>query len=157
MTNIKEILPYYVGRPFWTSNSQGEINVHTLPYILDMIIRGVKVQLQLRRLEDMADEEATELATICYHAIYGNGELTIQQTFDSDHGYHFGAHFRDDHSDRVGFTVDVEKGVELSVNGIKLNVNQFVATHYLLKQGFDLYGLIESGQAIDQKTLNEKL
>jgi hypothetical protein len=31
------------------------------------------------------------------------------------------------------------------------------AIHYLLQQGFDLFGLCESGQAIDQKTLNQKV
>lgn len=30
-------------------------------------------------------------------------------------------------------------------------------THYLLKQGFDLFGLIDAGLAVDAKTLNQQL
>lgn len=51
---------------------------------------------------------------------------------------------------------------ELAIRGLKtFDSNQFVAydantTVYLLSRGFDLFGLIDSGQAIDLSTLEGK-
>jgi Zn-finger nucleic acid-binding protein len=54
-------LHYYIGCDYWTNNSQGNLNAKTLPDVIDMCERGKGVQLHLRRLEDMTEEERTEI------------------------------------------------------------------------------------------------
>ena len=110
MKDIKDYLPYYLGCDYWTDNSQGSLNAHTLPNVIDMCKRGKNVQLHLRRLEDMTEED-------CEQYNY------IHSTMHS---------------------------INKSQDQIKTDAE---ATHYLLKQGFDLFGLCDAGLAIDSKTI----
>jgi hypothetical protein len=59
-----DYLPYYLGCDYWTNNSQGNLNAKTLPDVIDMIKRGKDVQLHLRRLEDITEDEAGEIGRI---------------------------------------------------------------------------------------------
>lgn len=110
----------------------------------------------LRRLEDMTEEEALHLA-----GIYSGAEKIKQTTGTVSNFFYFFCEFK------YG-----EKGVsELMVmhngeawyqsyfdkrpkRGKGHNIiNQFAAAHYLLSKGFDIFGLISAGLAIDAKTV----
>ena len=143
MIQLKDIIQYYIGRWYWTENSEGETNAHTLPNVLDMIKREKKVQLYLRRLEDMDEFEAVELARL---QIDPKRHSNVDVLFIEKERIHY--------MDGSKWTGDgVEEFYDLYVYYNQLNATQF---HYLLKQGFDLFNLIPSGQAIDSKTLNQK-
>lgn len=110
MKDIKDYLPYYLGCDYWTNNSQGNLNAKTLPDVIDMCKRNKGVQLHLRRLSDMTEEENTEWKKLRHAVTDGfHAVLSLIDTPDS--------------------------------------------FHYLLKQGFDLFGLIDAGLAIDVKTI----
>lgn len=102
MKDIKDYLPYYLGCDYWTNNSQGNLNAKTLPDVIDMCKRNKGVQLHLRRLSDMTEEEKA----------------------------------------RVGYSAMIKDDIIWTPEKV----------HYLLKQGFDLFGLIDEGAAIDAKT-----
>lgn len=166
MIQIKDIIHYYIGKACFVENvgyghiaavdEFGGLTVKIYEETKAVYVDIATIKPLLRRVCDMTEVEASELAEKCYYSIYGNGALSVYQIFEAEQPDHFGASFFDDDQDKVGFTVDVNRGVELSVNGIRLTVPQSESFHYLLKQGFDLWGLIESNQAIDQKTLNHK-
>ncbi len=54
---LQDCLHYYMGCKFITDNSEGEVNPETLRFIYPMIEKGYNVQLVLRKLEDLTDEE----------------------------------------------------------------------------------------------------
>lgn len=58
--NITDYLPYYLGRDFVTPNSQGNLNVKTLHHVIALVENGVEVQLLLRKLESITDDELEE-------------------------------------------------------------------------------------------------
>jgi hypothetical protein len=108
---LQDYLHYYMGCTFWTNNSEGEVNPETIRFIYPMIEKRNNVQLHLRRLEDMTEEEKKECDKQVHKYDTGNGR----------------SHFITDWAYRVD---------------------------WLLKQHFDLFGLVDAGLAIDAKTIN---
>lgn len=70
---LQDYLPYYLGVDYWTNNSQGNLNAETLPHVIDMCQRNCGVQLHLRRLEDITDEEKRECDKQIHKYDTGNG------------------------------------------------------------------------------------
>jgi len=101
---LKDYLPYYLGCDYWTNNSQGNLNAHTLPHVIDMCERNCGVQLHLRKLEDITPEEQGEMRLI---------------------------------RDSIDYRIKKHAAV----------------THYLLKQRFDLFSLIDANLAVNAKTV----
>lgn len=54
--------------------------------------------------------------------------------------------------DRVGIELNGNVWADCDLSHIKFNPN--LIAHFLIKQGFDIFGLIDAGLAIDQKTTN---
>lgn len=147
--DIKDYIHYYMGRPYWTSNSQGELNAYTLQYVLGMIKGGKEVQLHLRRIEDMTEEEMKDI----WHIIFGRlfFERGTIQFFDISKGNQYKRWVMTAEVDRVGIQWDGRIWADSDLELHKFN--QHFVTHYLLSKGFDLFSLIDSGAAIDAKTL----
>jgi hypothetical protein len=102
----------------------------------------------LRFLNSMTGDEGLELGTKIYHSIYTSGVITLSQIhYDSDINK-IGFSFRDEENDLVGLTIEVDRGIDFSVNSSKLIVNQFEWTLWLLNKGFDLFELIDEDLAI---------
>lgn len=115
------------------------------------------IKLVLRRLEDMTEEEAITIARLCF--------------FDRDKGYPDS----DFKARKVGIGSEKPSTYEVRIDNdwydevIKIGFitgniwrcngsvehlhNQSQVFHYRIKQGFDLFGLIDAGLAIDIKTL----
>lgn len=107
-------------------------------------------KLLLRRLESMTEEENKELLI---KRFYGNEDILLQ-TVDTFKFYPDEAKRRIKRGRGVAFTL--LKGSKHVMTGTliynQLSPAQF---QYLLSRGFDLFSLIESGQAIDATTLNK--
>jgi len=119
-----DYLPYYLGCDYWTNNSQGNLNAKTLPDVIDMCKREMGVQLHLRRLKDMTEEdwEAVTRETKLTHDTIARDSLKdsfIKGGFD----------------DRYHWTV----------------VNKAIIA--LRKRCIDVDNLIDAGLAVDVKTI----
>lgn len=106
----------------------------------------------LRPLSDMTEEEGTVFAQRIYAGIFNDTSLVLVEKMSADENA-VGFKLKDQFDGEIGLTIEVDRGVEFSSNGTKLMVNQFDATAELLKQGFDLFGLIPSVEAINKNTI----
>lgn len=137
---VKDVLPYYLGSDFrvrYVDSPEGSWTVWVkltalrLAKLDDESIE--QIQLALRPLDSMTEEEAKEF-------------IRIQDT---------GKDFHQKAADKVIYSYDGngDNGKIFGVMYFKWSdPNQF---HYLLSRGFDLFGLIESGAAIDSNTLTQ--
>lgn len=117
-----------MGRPYSFSNGNGIVNEYTIIAIKLAIDGGVNVRLNLRKLEDMTEEEIWGLSGLDGRLVRASNEgsfFQVEYILDGEQQY---THWYKHH----------------------LTSEQF---HYLLSLGFDLFSLIESGSAIDIKTL----
>lgn len=121
---LQDYLHYYLGCDYWTNNSEGNLNAKTLPDVIDMCERDRGVQLHLRRLEDMTEEDwrKVTLETKLSHD-------TISMESLKDSFIHGGF------NDRYHWTV----------------VNMALIS--LRKLRVDVDGLIDAALAVDAKTL----
>jgi hypothetical protein len=143
---LKDYLHYYMGCIFWTNNSQGELNATTIKYIIEMINNSKGVQLHLRRLEDMTEEEAIELVKQVVH----ENEYTNVSTYR--HNY------TNDLMVQWGYLTPIERvnNVQYFFNATGERTWSAAQFNYLLTKHFDLFGLIDAGLAVDAKTIKTK-
>lgn len=167
MKDIKDYIHLYFGQKF-----QYKGNIYTITRI-DDLVRGSRIsdagfekwnecepekcKLILRCLSDMTEEEAFKLAEI-----YSGAVLIKRTTGTVGNFFYFFCEFRSGYKG-TSETLIIHNGeawyqhyfedMPRRRTGRRNIVNQFEATHYLLKQGFDLFSLIENNLAIDAKTL----
>lgn len=160
--NIKDYLPYYIGcrvliddKEYGTlvggsfvPNSVDQIYYHIItdeaaaegddfhmPYN-DDTSPDCRVKPLLRRLSDMTEGEKI---FICHlHMIPGWRSLSLLDDCDTD----WGMRVEDKDGNRKS----------LYIRKDRLTPKLF---HYLLKQGFDLWGLIDAGMALDLNTIKK--
>jgi hypothetical protein len=138
-----DYLPYYIGCDYWTNNSQGNLNAKTLPDVIDMCKRDKGVQLHLRRLEGMTDEQAIELVRLVVH----EDEFTNVSTYRHNH--------TNDLMVQWGNLTAAQRAddVEYYFNATGERSWSAAQFHYLLRQHFDLFNLIDNNLGIDIKTI----
>lgn len=161
--NLIDYLHYYIGCDYWTNNSQGNLNIKTLPDVIDMIKRDKGVQLHLRRLEDMKEEEMIGLLQSMWPPNLEDkptDEEYILTIFKGDGGnlVHRDVLIGAEYNIRCfdGQITIKECGTICfydEVGDEQEGVNAPAAYHYLLQNHFDLFGLIDAGLAIDTKTI----
>jgi hypothetical protein len=175
MIQLKDIIQYYIGQKcfntwFPEGHEQydngwvltGVVASYPKPFALENeedCTWTDSIKLILRRLEDMTEEEAMELAKI-----YSGADKIKRTTGTVNNFFYFFCDFRSGdkgtseilimHNGEAWYQHYFEDWPRRRT-GRRNIVRQFDATHYLLKQGFDLWGLIERGEAVDQKTLNK--
>lgn len=139
---IAEYLKYYIGAQFrvhYIDNSLEEWTVWVtltplrLAKLDDASIDNI--QLQLRKLEDMTDEECIKWAELGFYEPHTVKRASIPYN-----------------SLEVEF--DFYMGDDLHSGTMSLRSQTAQQFHYLLSKGFDLFGLIPAGLAIDAKTIN---
>lgn len=162
---LKDCLHYYMGATFWTNNSEGEVNPETLRFIYPMIEKKQGVRLVLRRLEDMTDEEMIGLLQSMVPDDMEdkpkNEDYDLEMFYNDD-----GLMVDGDIAIGANFTCgcfDGQIGIKKCGSIILFDeeedvtrdmlINTPMAFNYLLRQGFDLFGLIPAGLAIDAKTV----
>lgn len=116
-------------------------------------IWATECNLILRRLEDMTEEEAEKLAIIY------SGAKSVKRTKGMASNWHYFFCYFGEETEGEVLTISADGCAwyahyfDKSQPGHRNVVNEHFATHYLLKQQFDLFGLIDVGMAIDAKTL----
>jgi hypothetical protein len=154
-------LHYYIGCDYWTNNSQGNLNAKTLPDVIDMCERGKGVQLHLRRLEDMTEEEAIAVhreATKTPFLPANKDEYDV--TYIKDKRDVCSIQVVDLRMPKMYTNINIDGDVLVYIHEQNNNpkicervANQNHITHYLLQNHFDLFGLVDAGLAIDAKTI----
>jgi hypothetical protein len=135
---IQDYLHFYLGVDYWTDNSEGNLNATTLPNVLDMIKRGKNVQLHLRPLSSMTEEELKQVRSIMLE--YAELSFDKQAQDLPMRGGDFFYETYDDEGNHIS-----------SVSSHRDNLPA-KAVPYLLSRGFDLFGLIPAGLALDATT-----
>lgn len=170
---LKDVIHYYIGQECQTPEGVAAIRsvgqwhpgddvfVHFNKY---STISGGKyynlskheIRPILRRIEDLTEDEARQIADMIYRDIFNEpGQFLHIQQVTTDNSDATGFTMEDVYGDAIGLTIDASRGIEFSNKGDMMNVRQFDVTHYLLSIGIDLFGLIDSGQAIDRKKLDK--
>lgn len=126
---LQDYLPYYLGVDYWTNNSQGNLNAYTLPNVIDMCERNKNVQLHLRNLNSMSWDEWAEVREQLSADIVRNAENVR-------------------YKDKPYWVIVLENRV--NTNTLRLNDGLV-----LIRLGYDVFNLIESGLAIDASTLTK--
>lgn len=100
----------------------------------------------LRRLSDMKEGEAIELVRLVVHEDEYNNVSTYRHNYTGDLMVQWGILTPMERVDDIEYF--------FNATGEKCwSADQF---HYLLKQGFDLFGLVDAGLAQDEKELTNK-
>ena len=105
----------------------------------------------LRHCDDMTDEECFELASL----IWGDSDIIPFARSESHRIIKHKAIKFNGKGDPYGDCLFVV-GVEGRASSWPIRMNQMtpLAIHYLVSRGFDVFGLIESGQAIRKEVTN---
>lgn len=166
---LSDYLHYYMGCKFITDNSEGEVNPETIRFIYPMIEKGYNVQLVLRKLEDITDEEMIGLLQSMLPANLEdrpkNSDYELEMFYNDDGlmvdgDISVGANFScicyegQIGIKKCGSIILFEEDKDVTRDQL---VNTPMAFDYLLKQYFDLFGLIDANLAIDAKTINNKV
>lgn len=167
--NIKDYLHLYLGceviiTEHWScagafTYKAGEV-LKLTPGLLELMHNthnSVQASPLLRPLSDMTEEELREAMTICYRSVYSSEPSfdSIEMVEDESGG---GLKATEHPEWAYGLTITLD-GPMFSANGRFLNIPVFDVTRYLLSRGFDLFGLIDAGLALDKTkcdTLTDK-
>lgn len=145
---LSEVIHYYIGQKMLYSSHHEPQNE---PYILSLsnIEEAIKFgdRIILRRLESMTEKEMREL-----YRVKGLWAFIPDSHIKR-------IYFKEDNKNCIQYEFDGPGGGSGWRTGTEyMYLNQLWPTqfHYLLSEGFDLFGLIPSGQAIDNtQTLEE--
>lgn len=106
-------------------------------------IENCDFKLLLRPLSDMTEEEMRAIIQIIHCSIFNSEMLFKSLDMVRNEANEVGGISYDADDKRISCTIEIDKGVEFYYDGRQMNVNQFTSILYLLKQGFDIFGLIE--------------
>lgn len=142
MTDIKEILHYYIDQPCEVVTNEGQEFIWNLTYLLLGHLDQPRtfstdvntIKPILRSLYDMTNEEAIETARL----IYEYEDFTKIETRRNSHGHLL-----------VEFGTQSRKVYNATMDCM-YNPDQF---RYLIKKGFDIFELIHEGLALDAKSI----
>ena len=124
---LQDYLPYYLDCDYWTNNSEGNLNTYTLPHVIEMCEQDKDVQLHLRKIDSMSRDEWDEVKMkLSADVVLTEGSIRYK--------------------DKPYWVIILE-------NRINTNTLRFNDGIELMRLGYDVFGLIENGLAIDSKTL----
>lgn len=112
----------------------------------------------LRKLSDMSEEDALAVTKDIYSNIFGvntSNEVNNISGIMTEGADNVGWICYGHDELRIGVTITIDRGIEFSLGGSDMIVNQFKYTAWLLSHSFDLFNLIPEGLAIDAKTLEK--
>ena len=143
--NIKDYIAYYVGQKVQSvskDNTDSSYFGRTMTVthsLINVFINNNKWKLILRPLSSMTEDEYAKIA-----------EFAFTETVSFEEKAKIGKNF-------IDYNFLDKPLVKSLISDVKQFDTKiaFELTHYLLKQGLDLFGLIEAGLAIDATTLNK--
>jgi len=134
MKELKDYLPLYIGQKVWTRHdalNNGDFQALTVSInnLFEMLYKYKDSKLILRELSDMTEEEQREL-----------GRIALPECEDA--------------ITNILHTQAVESKGRSKDGRIIMDNYTPEMVAWLLSKGFDLFGLIPAGLAVDNKTLN---
>lgn len=107
------------------------------------------IKLVLRRLDDMTLDEKKAIWKLIFNRPFPDSGNILW--FDKETTASCKRWCMMSGVERVGIEMNGNVWADSDLHNYKFNPH--IITHYLLKQGFDLFGLIDAGLAIDAKTI----
>lgn len=112
----------------------------------------------LKRISDMSEEDLKEAFQICYRSVYNHdaeiphNAYILRNEIDS-----IGIVFYEKHSVKNWWRyLSIEpENILFYCDGASLTIPILSVFAFLLSKGYDLFGLIDAGEAIDEKTLQQ--
>jgi hypothetical protein len=173
--NLPDFLPYYLGQKFILTDEDGNKRIQLLTTYNLNYYRGYydSIQLILRPLSDMTEEEAEHFAWMCMDSRHHLGEDSRIRKDELDVDL-----VKNDNATMLDG--DIEIYISVSARCLMRNIiikkdgsiymgeeedegfrepieDIAFKIHYLLSRGFDLFGLIERGDAVDANTLKQTI
>lgn len=173
--NIKDYLKYYIGcRVLADDKDYGDfLGGSLIPNEIDQIYYDIhldewpegeimpfnddtsedcRIKPILRRVEDMTEEEMEGIWLLIFGQPFPNwgNILFIEKTMRKPSHWIMKAD-----ADRAFVQCDGRVYADTNFCMKDYGFNPHLITHYLLSNGFDLFGLIDAGLAIDSKTVNQ--
>jgi len=147
MTQLKDVIHFYLGcELYWVFLN--ETSVLDVSLLKDLQNHLHQIKPILRRLDSMTEEELKECVILSY---FERNRDIISQCFDE---VIISTDNRNKklHGTAIPYTLfkDGKHFMTATLSENHLNPEQFL---YLLKQGFDLFNLIDSNQAIDKNKI----
>lgn len=150
--NTKSLASYihlYIGSKVWTSHlalNNGEPQALTISInnLYEILYKYQDSKLILRPLSDMTKEEAEAIAIIMFgHPDSVKWRLENKGAYLNVYRKHY----------HRSFTIDLASGdIDIYDDGeLQTTLQHHYITVYLLSRGFDLFGLIDAGLAINAK------
>jgi len=163
MIQLKEVIQYYIGQRCSVIRNNGRENEDIMCHglLMEFGMNGTAsyhintIKPILRRLEDMTEDDLKNM--INEFLIIDLSKCSYE--FETEEGNKWANAIE---NGRVIASLVILDDGHVSIETMNADgdmshlwpmANGF---HYLLKQGFDLFGLCDSRQAIDSKTLNQK-
>lgn len=165
MKNIKDYASYYIGRqclntwfpPDHDAYDAGwKLAGFRISYYKCFLLENDQdftwtdsIKPILRRLESMTEEEVEQLAMIY------SGANSVRRTTGVAANWHYYLCFFDGSPEPEKLTITADGSAwyahyfDKNATGFRNIINEHQATHYLLQQGFDLFGLIDDGIAVE--------
>jgi hypothetical protein len=164
--NIKDYLHLYIGCNVQWNKARGftltKVNWLFNEFEIDQDESGYtetfnektvhEIKPILRPLSDMTGEVLTEIFDVCYRCVYSSERDFPVETVST--GFEMGMKAFDGKYN-YGLTVNVT-GILFSVDGKFLTVPVFDVTRILLREGYDLFDLLDAGLAINKSSITEK-
>jgi len=152
MTQLKEVIHFYLRCPVWiTRNIEGNPVIEQLtPHMLyddyDELCEpsGERMRLMLRPLSSMTEEEMKHIWKLIHRRDFVGNNIIW---FDKESSSSAKRWVLSSGCERLGIEMTGNIWADSDLHHFKYNPH--FATAYLLSRGFDLFGLIESNQAID--------
>ncbi len=149
-TKLKDVKHLYLGCTtiFWD-----EPNNHSHTLSPGWLMRN-DYMLALRPVSDMTIPELIDICRNIYKDIFNTtSEFSEPETVSGYSRNKTGVICKSDCGERIGLTIETEIGIEFSIDSRKMNVQQFSIIPLILKNGIDLFGLIESGEVLNKSEL----
>ena len=148
---LSDYIHYYLGQHVQLPDGATYLlKPSNLPSNFSETIDPIHGKLLLRPLSDMAESEMKELLTLRYADSRDVFEgMNYEITFDINEPQRINKRGN-------GVRYMLKKGDKVEQDGtLSFNENNPQQTSYLLKQGFDLFGLIDAGLAVDKTKMLE--
>jgi hypothetical protein len=167
---LQDYLHYYLHGQIWEAGvttctligiGDSYYTIKTKQGTLLTLSNRADIKLVLRRLEDMTEEEAITLYRLSTKTPFLSADKDeYDVTYIKDKEEICSIQVVDLRISRMYMNINIEGDILIYIHEqneepkiCERVANQHEATHYLLKQGFDLFGLIPAGLAIDAKNL----
>lgn len=156
MKELKDCIHLYLGSPVfdsYTNQVADLVGVNGETYYIKFGIiheRNLsEIKPILRPLESMTEQELGNIANLCYQSVFKCDLFADKITKFNESDSSVGAVIQSNENERLGLTIEIQRGIEFSIDSDKMIIPVFDLQLELYKMGIDIHGLIENNLALD--------